>query len=306
MNTNTTTTENMKADFCIKIDFEKGSESPSRVFRTMSELIETFEALDVGLVQSIDAKIEPVVIIEDIEAGSIKAWLRTVLRAVDDQAIKNIDWKPAVGRYLVKAKYIVLKFMEDKTKITTREEIQQLEKHLLKSAEETDIIHFPSYVPIQRRNLLPNIEKLTKALSHLTENDKAIYISAEGETIMNAEFRFIPEEIEELLTQKTLTSQSDMILKVKKPDYLGESQWEFRHGTHPIFAKILDSNWLVTFQSREYDVRPGDSLRAIVETQVKYGFDNEVVATHYYIIKVNEIIRMPPMDQLGLLPEEEE
>ena len=30
----------MKADFCIEIDFQKGSESASRVFRTMSELIE--------------------------------------------------------------------------------------------------------------------------------------------------------------------------------------------------------------------------------------------------------------------------
>ena len=33
--------ESDKADFCIEIDFQKGSESPSRVFRTMTELIDS-------------------------------------------------------------------------------------------------------------------------------------------------------------------------------------------------------------------------------------------------------------------------
>ena len=143
----------MKADFCIEIDFQKGSESPSRVFRAMSELIETFEAFDVALVQSIDAKIEPVTIIEDIEAGSIKAWLRTILKEVDDDALKNIDWKPAIGKYLVKAKYLIINFIENKTQIVNREEINNLEFQILQSAEETDVKRFPSYAPVQTNRL---------------------------------------------------------------------------------------------------------------------------------------------------------
>lgn len=290
----------MKADFCIEIDFEKGTESPSRVFRAMTELIEAFQAIDTDLVQSIDAKIEPVAIIEDIEAGSIKAWLGYILRAADDDALKNLDWKPAVGRYLVKAKYFILDFIAERTSIVSRDEMKQLENELLELARETDVTHFPNYVPVQRQKLLPDINRITSAVSYLTENDKASYVTAENKLTINAQFHVVPETIEDLLTRETLESTSEMILKVKKPDYLGDSQWEVRHGTRSILMKIEDNKWLKEFQSREHDVRPGDSLRAMVKISVNYGFDNEVVATHYSITEVKDVIRFRPTGQASL------
>ena len=95
-----------QSEFCIKIDFEKGVGSPSRVFRAMSDLIETMQAIDVSLVQSIDAKIEPILLLEDVETGSVKAWLRQVINSVDDDSLKKGDWKGVVGNYLLKGKYI--------------------------------------------------------------------------------------------------------------------------------------------------------------------------------------------------------
>lgn len=92
-----------------------------------------------------------------------------------------------------------------------------------------------------------------------------------------------------------------MIPKVKKPDYLGESRWEFRHGTRPISAKIVHADWLKDFHNRKYDIRPGDSLRATVLTTVSYGYDKEVVAIHYDITEVKEIIQQSNSDQLPLL-----
>lgn len=291
----------VRADFCIEIDFQRGSESPSRVFRAMSELIETFQAIDAELIQSIDPKIEPVTVIEDIESGSIKAWLRYTLRALDDTALKNLDWKKAVGVYLVKAKYFVLNFMEEETEISTKEQIEQLEAQLFQIAEETNVTHLPAFSPVNRQRLIPNIGRIMVALSYLQEHDRAIYITRETRTQINAHFRYIPEDIEELLTQEVIKTRAEMILKVKKPDYLSEAQWEFRHETRTIAAKILDIEWLRDFQDRRHDVRPGDSLRVIVEISVKYGYDNEVVSTHYDIMTVKEIIRIPPPDQLPLL-----
>jgi len=269
----------------------------------MSELIETFEEIDHALARSIDVKIEPVVIIEDIESGSIRAWLSYVLRTVDDEALKKIDWKPAVGKYLVKAKYFILNYIESRTEIGTKEEIQYLESQLLEAAKETDITHFPSYTAVDRSELLNDLGKLNHALSYLTEKDRAIYVTIENEVRMNAQFNIVPEKLEELLTQETIESKSEMILKVKKPDYLGESQWEFRHGTHPMMVKIGHVEWLKDFHNRKYDIRPGDSLRSTVLTRVHYGYDKEVVATHYEITEVKEIIRFNPPTQLPLLPQ---
>ena len=60
----------------------------------------------------------------------------------------------------------------------------------------------------------------------------------------NLEFELAPESIEDLVTKDKLMSQSEMILKVKKPDYLGESKWDFRHGGRSFPAKILHSECL--------------------------------------------------------------
>ncbi len=74
-------------------------------------------------------------------------------------------------------------------------------------------------------------------------------------------------DVEELLTREVIPSQTVLILKVKKPDYLGTSKWEFVF-EHAIEAKILDVDWLVRFQNRREDVRPGDAIRAEVLTEV--------------------------------------
>lgn len=276
----------LKSDFCIEIDFEKGTESPSRIFRTMTELIETFQSIDNDLIKSIHEKIEPVVVIEDIQTGSLKTWLASRIKDVEDQAIKNLDWKQIVGKYLVSSKYIILNFIEGKTEISNRDQIEKLEK-------ETNIKHIPFYQPVRPRKLLTNMEKLSSALSHLSDKDKATYKTSENDVVMNTKFSIVPEKIEELLIHQTMTSTMSMILKVKKPDYLGESRWEFRHENKTIHAKILDMDWLKDFQSRNHDVRPGDSLRTKVEINIHYDHENEVVGTQYDIVEIIGISRPP-------------
>ncbi len=102
----------IKADFCIVIDYKKDSENPSRVFEAMASLIKAFQDFDKDLIKTFDNKIETVLLLEDIEISSLKTWLANVLRGVPDEAVKDLNWKKAVGHYLVKAKYIVVKLLE--------------------------------------------------------------------------------------------------------------------------------------------------------------------------------------------------
>jgi hypothetical protein len=96
------------ADFALEIDFVPGSPDPARVFRSMTQLIDTFQRFDRELVQTIDVHIEPVMVLEDIEAGSVKSWLRAVLNATDDTGLQELNWKRIVGGYLVRAKYLII------------------------------------------------------------------------------------------------------------------------------------------------------------------------------------------------------
>ncbi len=70
----------------------------------------------------------------------------------------------------------------------------------------------------------------------------------EEKTDFNLSLHIAPETIEDLITSESIQSLSEMILKVKKPDFLGTSQWEFRHDNRTIIAKILDDDWLKRFQ----------------------------------------------------------
>jgi hypothetical protein len=93
-----------------------------------------------------------------------------------------------------------------------------------------------------------------------------------------------------LISDETLSLDSEILLKVKNSDYLSESIWDFRNGTYIISASILDKEWLEKFQSRTVDVRPQDHIRARVEISHKYDQDKELIATHYNILKVIEVI----------------
>jgi len=288
-------------DFGIQVDFDRDSPDPARVFRTMSGLIDSFQQLDRSLAGAVDVSIEPVLMLEDIETGSLKVWLRQILQSTDDQALKSGEWKKVVGNYLVEAKYIFLRFLEDKDKISSQEDMLRLQREITAAAEKTDVRWIPAYNPIPMPKLLEGIEGVNGALAYLGEKDKATFMSNDGDTNFNLNLQFSISEMEELLTSEVITNESPMILRVKKPDYLGESRWEFVF-EHSIEAKILDAAWLLRFQNRGEDVRPGDALRVMVRTEVRYGYSHEVIGTRYSILKVIEVIRGSTPSQHNLIP----
>jgi len=298
--------KSLEADFCIEIQYKKESANPSRVFHSMSGLIDSFQRIDQHLVKAIDVDIETVLLLEDIEAGSIKVWLRNLLKAIPDDAIYHLDWKPLVGQYLVKAKRYLVNFSEGKTTVTNVDELRPLEDEIYRLAEETKVRWLPAYTRIQPRQLLESMKDISTSLSHLAEGDSAKYIIPdEPEAKFNLTFTLAPESIEDLVAKETLSSENEMLLKVKKPDYLGESMWDFRHGTSIVSATILDKEWLEKFQSRKVDVRPQDYIRARVRISHKYDQDGELIATHYNILKVIDVIFASDQSQPNMFGDRE-
>lgn len=287
--------------FEIKIEFEKHSERPSRVFQAMAQMIDSFQIIDGDLLVPFDVRTETILILEDIQAGSLRTKLTTMLRSVDDEALKSGDWKQVVGDYLLKSKYRLLRFLENKKQITERSEIENLASDIHALAVETDIKQLPSYKPVPTALLLRDIQQITLSLQPLKLTDTAKFIGNQQEIQFNQSFQYHQDSIEALLTKETKTLEKPEKLKVKKPDYLGESMWEFIFHNRVIPAKIVDHDWLLRFQSRQIDVRPGDALSVVLQTQINYGFHDEEIAVHYRIIKVEEVLRSVAGEQVDLL-----
>lgn len=295
-----------KADFAIVIDFARDEARPQRIFQAADALITAFQELDRALVQSIDSSIEPVMILEDVEASALKIWLRNVLNASDDQALKELDWKPQVGKYLVKAKFILLDFVNHRIEVDDQHRLAVLRQDLNQLAQETDVRHLPDYAAVSASDLITSVTSISDAKSRLSKRDRLRLISEEGEKSFDMDIEWSPEDMKALFVKETVKRPPyKMILLVKRPDYIGNSKWEFRHGRARLFARIDHEDWLKKFQNRQTDVRPGDALRCSVEQEVQYGYDNEVIGENYSILHVDEVLENR-VDQLDFLEDPDE
>jgi hypothetical protein len=282
------------AAFAIEIDFVKGKGDPSRPFRTMVELTEALSRFDKDLVKSVDTTIEPVLILENVEAGSIKSWFLSVLNSTDDTALQSGDWKKIVGSYAVRGKYALLKWLNGAESAADPKLLESIQAELLKEAEETKVRGLPGYAPMSRTRLAAHIADITSSLEYLDEGDSAQYESPqEGIVSFNRALRVVPEELTEVLATRTVVNENEMILKVKKPDFLGSSMWEFRHDGHAIEAKMADTVWLKKFHDDGAGVLPGSALRARVRIESPYDMDNEALPPRYTVIEVLEVLPPP-------------
>ncbi len=276
------------ADFGFEIDFQRGIGSASRVFTATRDFIKVCEALDDELVRSIHSNIETVLVLEDMESGSIKTWLRNALSATEDDALKTIDWKSLVGKYWVRSKYAVIRWIGNDS---APRSLSDLRRELQQIAQDTDVRHLPDYTPPSPGALVEAVKGFQGVKDSLLLGDKARLLSDEENIPFNLTITLNVEDIEAMaVVQSIEVPPAEMILPVKKPDYLGSSQWALRHGKRNILARIEDEAWLRRFQSRQEDVRPGDAIRCIGAIEYNYGFDNELVSERFTVSEVLEIL----------------
>lgn len=289
-------------EFSLYIDFTKSEGDPSRVFHAMANLIDSFYELDNQLIGVLGEKSETLLVLDEIEAGSLRAWLRNVLVALPDDAIHDLNLKKLAGHFLVKAKYRIVEWLTENPNIETIEQVRVLEGELISMAEQTNIRQIPAYSPINTQALLSQINNIYIATKQLEDNDKVVYESSVGNVNLRRDVVINEGLIRQILTREVIRNEGIRLIKVKKPDYLGKSKWVFRYGGHIIEAKIEDEKWLEEFQKKKNILHPGDSLRVNMLEEVSYGHESEVVHTFYAISKVVEIVSPTHYEQshLGL------
>jgi len=283
--------EGQELEFEIWIDFQRGKGDPARVFKAMSGLIESFESINSHLASTYDSSLNATLVLDEIESGSIKAKFRDFIEGLPDEALKEAEWKKIIGHFLLKSKYVLLEWLKDREEIVDREDVRVLEGELVKVAEETDLKLLPAYSAPQVEVILGDIHSVQESLAHLEIEDKAIFRYESNEIEFNQKLNISNEVVRDVLTKEVVSSSGEKIVKVKKPDYLGQSMWAFQYDGRSIEAKITDQGWLSEFQSRITDIKPGDSLRVILYEEISYGYEHEVVHRHYEIESVKEIIK---------------
>lgn len=288
------------SEYEIKIEFETKTKDPANIFYAMGDLINSINYFDNVILEVLPFSCESVVELQSIEIGSIKSKLKTILLKSDDEAIRDFDWKKQVGSFLLKAKYKAIKWLEDKDSIENKDEIMLLTDDINSLAKE-EMVEYTSTFEISPKKLLESIEYISKSMTRLGNNQKAIYISAEGSAIFNKNLLLTSKQIEEIITEREIISVTESICEVKKPDYIGKSMWEFYLDEKHIKVVFDDDGWLNKFQSGQIDLRPGDSMEIILESTIHLDENNSLVEVTYRLLKVNKIIKHKKTIQMSFL-----
>ena len=287
--------EDKRPDFCLAIDFAKGSKNPGRIFKSMAALIEAMEGIDSILIESIDSKIKPVLLLDSVEAGSVKVWLKQFLEFVPDDSLNKLDWKPIVGQYLVKAKHYFLSRVDPQSPLPNREVIEEISEGINEIAKDTNVKLLPVYKKIPAIEIARGIKMLADATAKLDPGDSVSFHSDDGDASIPSSVVVEQSKINEILSFEEIKNEATKILMVRRPDFLGDAAWEFRHEDKKYPAKIDDTEWLEEFRDGKHDIRPGDALKVRILEITAYDVNGEVVSDTRAITKILGVIRQRRM-----------
>jgi hypothetical protein len=280
------------AEFSFTIKFARGHGDPRRVFDSASLLIEGFEELDDTIAQSIDAKLRTTTVLDDVETGSLRVILKTILENIDDQGLKEGEWKKAIGPALVKGKHLAIEALNRDGKEGPKA-IQNLREQLDQIVQNTDVKHLPAYAPIHEGKLVASLDKIQDAKRTLGPNDDLI-IETGGKTyVVDLTKTWEPAEAVPISGTTEKTSEGTVILTIRKPDLLGEARWQFAHGTANVYSSIEDHKWLRRFHDGRVPLHSGDALRCKVRFTYIFDEDGKMIEQKTDIIKVLRVIRGP-------------
>jgi len=171
--------------------------------------------------------------------------------------------------------------------------VTELQESIHALAEGTNIKNVPAYSKIPEKDLMEILLRNHEAAKQLLDTDEIFFVIDGSKKKYNKDFAISKESIENILTKDAVEKIELLELGVKKPDYIGNSMWEFIHNNKIIEATMLHESWLREFRDRKVTLKPGDSLLAEVKTTIFFNHRSEEIRRSYSVVRVEKIIIQP-------------
>jgi hypothetical protein len=274
------------------IEFTRGQGDPRRVFDAASLLIEGLEKLDATMALAIDGQLTTALVLEDIRLGSLRVILRNLLGGLDDQALKDGEYKKAIGPLLVRAKEMAIKALDEKREHAPKA-ISNLRASLNGLVAEADIKHIPAYAPNHEGRLISSLDTLQNAKRTLGPHDR-LTIEAEGKLYdLDLTETWEPSDTVPVAGTSETESEGIVILTIRRPVLIGEGKWQFAHGTSVLYAPIKDEKWLARLHEGKIALHSGDALRCKVKFIYIFDDRGRLIEQRTEIITVLKLLKGP-------------
>jgi len=278
--------------FEIKLEFNKDTEEPSRLFRSFADLIDSIKELDTTLAKTINSSVSSKIYLDDIEKGSLigKLWNHLVIND-DNKLDDNKIGEETINEFIEESRSKSIEFIESgKSEVI---DLKELANNIDLLAEQKGIKETFNYAEPNILDLAKNLNDINDAVSKLTDDEKFIIKDSKNTTeeISKGTEKINLEDVENALTTEEIKSENIVFYKIKRPDFLGDSQWDFKHGNKSLKVKILHEEWLEDFKQGKVIVVPGDSLKVKIKQCFKYNKNGYLISEKTEIIEVLEIKR---------------
>lgn len=280
-------------DYEIKLDFKPGENNPEDLYFAMISAFRYLHESDNVLAKTISNDNSASMSLLSIKEGSLRNFVRVRTEFPETELQpENGDNEEKIKRYFSEGKKAITQGLLALSEISREDQLQKIVDDVNDVADECEITSEPFY-------LAPTTEQIKKLAivaeetgSYLDDNSQILYIEEDKPPIQLPKKISVDKELfSDIEERKKIISERVIVLKVKKPDYLGESRWEMKHGKHRIICKIEDATWLGRFKRKEVLVFPGDSLECNVRLEETYDTNGELVNTEYTIIEVKDVIQ---------------
>lgn len=276
----------------VKLEFKKNTPNPSRLFQSFAKVIEGLNKIDNAIASTIDSTVASTMYLEDIKEGSLIAKIWNELVIGEDEQLDNMENKEdSISNFIKDARSETLKVASKEN--PNAKDIKEVTDKIEQISRDNGLdISFNS-APLNQIKLASGINEIKTATSSLGKGERFILDNGSDNPrqINNSPDRIDLEEVENLLTKEEMENKFQTYYKIKRPDFLGSSQWEFKNGNEKIIAKITDEEWLKKYQQGEIIVVPQDSLHVEVTKIDKFDKNLELISSRIEVTKVIKVIK---------------
>ena len=281
----------MYKEFSIKIDFDKEvKERPERVFESMSLFIQGFNEINSELIHGFGKTDGIETALSKTREGSLIADL--------GQYFKEKSKSVRFGNLLDSIYFGLENTIIDTEKVDSENDVKGfIEKvYEYRASNDQDYNEFMFHAEPDNYKIAKGLKKISEGLDNLAETDEALIGRRNEFVTISKNFKF-PRTPDELFGEEITSHPSRDILIIKRPDYVGNSKWDFISSKRnkQVSAKILHKEWLESWRDHGESFWPGDALLVLIKTdRVACGKDGSVK----YEDEVTEVVKIIPQKEI--------
>lgn len=269
--------------FTLQYDSEK--DRLCNNFSVMANLLEAQEKSSNLILSVMDSDAVVQQQLDFIQKGSLKVGICNFLKSLKDDKIRENGWTYIGREAIIAAKNAIIEYIDDKEEINNKTDIENIRDSIVEKAK--PVLPSDQILLLESAGnglLASYIDISLEPYKKLSPTQEIFYTNPDGETRkVNKNCSFNALAIEEELSFVETIKNIELVLLVKKPDYIGESQWDFQMvsgaNSYPLQGKILNKDWLKNFQDSSLPYMhmplPKDALRVIADLKIIKKSEND-------------------------------